>query len=103
MKIIVDNDVAKIVEFMEMHIPREKVRCVSLALVQMVDLLWAHCDQISPESFRPFQIYREEGPHIIDYGAAESPQLLDGTQASQKDSLASAAGASPDRGPRTSA
>jgi hypothetical protein len=54
---IVDTDVAKVAEFMERNIPAHKMRRVSVALVQLAELIWARYEmRRNSEVFRPFDI-----------------------------------------------
>jgi hypothetical protein len=57
MKLIVDEDVAKVVEFMmHAHIPAQKLQDVARGVVQLAELLWPEDDLWQKPRFSPLRL-----------------------------------------------
>jgi hypothetical protein len=60
MKLIVDEDVAKVAEFMmHAHIPAEKLQDVARGIAQLAELIWPEDDLWQKPRFLPFRLQIE--------------------------------------------
>jgi hypothetical protein len=54
--VILDTDVAKVIDFMQHNMKARQLRAVAHAVAQIGDLIWAHFRDA--EDFQPFRFYR---------------------------------------------